>query len=71
MGHLTYEESKAKALKIIIILAIMTFFYEGADWNKRRTQIEEFDKQEIGSDVINKQSGHLIRTLQEDDFKRG
>ena len=25
MGHLTYEESKSKALKIIIILAIMTF----------------------------------------------
>ena len=26
MGHLTYEESKAKATKIIIILAIITIF---------------------------------------------
>ena len=57
---------------LLLVWAIIAFFYEGNDWNNRRTQIEQFNAEQVGEDEKEKkQEGMLIRELKESDIKKG
>jgi len=68
--HMKYEVaglSKTVLLPMaLLIWAIIAFFWEGNDWNKRRTLIEDKNNESVESA---KQMGMDVRILKEEDFQ--
>lgn len=69
--HMRYEMpglSKTVLLPMaLLIWAIVAFFWEGNDWNKRRTLIQ--DKNAESVEVKSTQMGMDVRMLKEEDFQ--
>ncbi len=67
--HMKYEvPGLAKSVLLpmaLLIWAIVAFFWEGADWNKRRTLIEDKNSESVET---GKQMGMDVRILKEEDF---
>lgn len=54
LGHEVPGMLKSVLLPVLLLVwAIIAFFWEGNDWNVRRTQIEDFNKKEIGANAPN------------------
>ena len=54
---------------ILLIWAIIAFFYEGNDWNKRRTLIKEKNMEKIEESDATDPTGLDTRFLKDDDFQ--
>lgn len=50
----------------LLIWAIIAFFWEGNDWNKRRTQIDNMNNESVEE---TQQIGMDVRILKEEDFQ--
>jgi len=54
--HMKYEVPglvKSVLLPVLLLVwAIIAFFSEGADWNKRRTQIDNFNEEKVENKII-------------------
>lgn len=48
---------------LLLVWAVIAFFWEGADWNKRRTLIENKNKETVESVRSSGQTGELIKEL--------
>ncbi|GLR19705.1 hypothetical protein GCM10007940_43210 [Portibacter lacus] len=70
--HMKYEApglSKTVLLPMFLLVwAIIAFFWEGNDWNKRRTLIKNKNNEQI-DDSSQKQMGMDVRILKEEDFQ--
>ena len=56
----------------LLIWAIIAFFWEGSDWNKRRSLIESKNNETIGQIMdydLSPQIGSDVRLLKEEDFQ--
>lgn len=52
LGHEVPGMLKSVLLPVLLLVwAIIAFFWEGNDWNKRRTLIEDANKKEIGANT--------------------
>lgn len=50
---------------LLLVWAVIAFFWEGADWNKRRTLIENKNKQTTNTIITPQQTGELIKELEQ------
>ena len=68
--HMKYEvASLGKTVllpMVLLIWAIIAFFWEGNDWNVRRTQIEDKNNESVED---TKQMGMDVRILKDEDFQ--
>lgn len=54
LGHEVPGMLKSVLLPVLLLVwAIIAFFWEGNDWNARRSQINDFNKKEIGANTPN------------------
>jgi len=74
--HMKYEVpglSKTVLLPMaLLIWAIIAFFWEGSDWNKRRSLIESKNSETIGEVIDIEESpkiGSDVRIMKEEDFQ--
>ncbi len=69
--HMRYEMpalSKTVLLPMVLLVwAIIAFFYEGNDWNKRRTLIENKNNESV--EKTKPQIGMDVKILKEEDFQ--
>ena len=67
--HMKYEvPGLAKSVllpTVLLIWAIIAFFWEGNDWNKRRALIEDRNNEQVEQP----QMGMDVRILKEEDFQ--
>ncbi|WP_235297040.1 cytochrome C oxidase subunit IV family protein [Portibacter marinus] len=70
--HMKYEVSglsKTVLLPcVLLIWAIIAFFWEGNDWNKRRSLIEKKNNETV-DEKTEPQMGSDVRILKEEDFQ--
>ena len=50
---------------LLLVWAVIAFFWEGADWNKRRTLIDNKNKETVESVRSSGQTGELIKELEQ------
>ncbi len=50
---------------LLLVWAVIAFFWEGADWNKRRTLIDNKNKETIEDTRSTGQTGELIKKLEQ------
>ena len=50
---------------LLLVWAVIAFFWEGADWNKRRTLIDNKNKESVEDVRSAGQTGELIKTLEQ------
>jgi len=50
---------------LLLVWAVIAFFWEGADWNKRRTLIDDKNKESIEDVRTSGQTGELIKELEQ------
>lgn len=53
---------------VLLIWAIIAFFYEGADWQKRRAYVKQKQQHNVEKAEV-QQEGTLIRSLKNEDFQ--
>ncbi len=50
---------------LLLVWAVIAFFWEGADWNKRRTLIDDKNKETVETVRTTGQTGELIKELEQ------
>ncbi len=50
---------------LLLVWAVIAFFWEGADWNKRRSLIDNKNKETVETVRSSGQSGELIKELEQ------
>jgi len=50
---------------LLLVWAVIAFFWEGADWNKRRTLIENKNKQTIQQVITPTPTGELTKEIEQ------
>lgn len=50
---------------LLLVWAVIAFFWEGADWNKRRSLIDSKNAEKIEANRAPVQSGELIKELEQ------
>jgi len=50
---------------LLLVWAVIAFFWEGADWNKRRTLIDNKNKETIENVSTSGQTGELIKEIEQ------
>lgn len=70
--HMRYEvKGLARTVllpMILLVWAVIAFFYEGRDWGKRRALIEDKNNESVEKDKV-PQMGMDVRVLKEEDFQ--